>query len=193
MKKSVIILLALLGLMFLSCALSNKYMTRATPPEGPTPGKALVFFMQAIYPRTLVHQFKIWENYKLIGVSRAANYFSFECDPGRYYFISNAHYPDAVEADLEADKTYFILIQVILDSWPGHTSIDFIPVKRGSKYWDNVDRYKQKLRYEVIQPAAANDWETESRGEITTKLNEIISNAKTVQYGMARLEKEDGR
>jgi hypothetical protein len=66
-------------------------------------------------------------------------------------------------------------------------------VRRGSKYWDKVGRYKQKLRYEVIQQTAANDWESESRGEIITELNEIISNAKTRQYGMARLEKEDGR
>jgi hypothetical protein len=67
MKKSAVLLITLLGLMFVSCALSNKNMAKATPPEAPTPGKAMVFFMQATYPSTLVHQFKIWENYKLIG------------------------------------------------------------------------------------------------------------------------------
>jgi len=195
MKKCAVLLIALLVLMFVSCILSDKYMTKATPPEGPTPGKALGFFRQPNYPGTVVHQFKIWEKYKLIGISRFKSYFSFECDPGKHYFVSNAHYPDVVVADLEADKTYFILIQTILDYWPWHTSIDFIPVTRGSEYWDKVDRYKQKLKYGVIQQAAANEWENESRGEIITELNEIISYAKTPegQNRMVRLEMEDGR
>jgi hypothetical protein len=196
MKKSAALFIALLGLMLVSCILSDKYMTKATAPEGPTPGKALVFFMQPNYPGSVVHQFKIWEEYKLIGISRFKSYFSFECDPGRHYFVSNAHYPQVVEADLEADKTYFILIQQIMDPWPWHTSIQFIPVIRGSEYWDKVDRYKQKLKYEVIQQAAANDWESESRGEIITELNEIISYAKTTEGQnrmVVRLEMEDGR
>ncbi len=195
MKKSVVLLITLLVLTFVSCALSNKYMTKATPPEGPTPGKALVFFMQPNYPGSLFLQFKIWEEYKLIGISRFKRYFSFECDPGKHYFICITRYPHTVVADLAANKTYFILIQLMLDPWPGHHSMQFIPVKRGSGYWDKVDRYKQKLKYEVFQQVAANELESESREEIITELHEFISYVKTPegQSRQERLEKEDGR
>jgi len=98
-----------------------------------------------------------------------------------------------LEADLEADKTYFILIKQILDPWPWHTSIQFIPVIRGSEYWDKADKYKQNLKYEVIQKAAVNEWKSENRAKTKAELNEIISYFKIRQYSILRLEKEDGR
>jgi len=192
MKRNVNFFIFLLVFTLIGCAGSSKYMTTATPPEGPSPGKALVYFMRPSGLGFAIH-FQIWENYELIGLSQAKSYFAFECDPGRHYFIGRAENKRVVEADLEAGKTYYILTQVKMGAWKARMA--FIPVTRGSEYWDKVEEYKQKLNYVVIEQSVADEWEAERRGEINTELNEIISFVKTAegQEFMVKLGGEDGR
>jgi len=46
MKRNVKFFIFLLVFTLMGCAGSSKYMTAATPPEGPSPNKALVYFMR---------------------------------------------------------------------------------------------------------------------------------------------------
>jgi hypothetical protein len=73
--------------------------------------------------------------------------------------------------------------------------MEFIPVTRGSEYWDKVEEYKQKLNYVVIEQDVADAWEADRRGEINAELNEIINYVKTPegQKYMVKLGVEDGR
>ena len=192
MKKSARLLVVLLIFVLVGCAGSSKYMTAAPPPEGPSPGKAMVYFMRPSGMGFAIH-FQIWENYELIGLSQAKSYFAFECEPGRHYFIGRAENKRVVEADLEAGKTYYVLTQVKMGAWKAR--MEFIPVTRGSEYWDKVEEYKQKLNYVVIEQAVADAWEADRRGEINAELNEIINYVKTPegQKYMVKLGVEDGR
>ena len=192
MKKR-IILVIMCGLMFLAgCAGSSKYMTKAEPPLGPSSDKALVYFMRPSGLGFAIH-FQIWENYELIGLSQAKSYFAIECDPGKYYFIGRAENKRVVEADLEAGKTYYVLTQVKMGAWKAR--MEFIPVTRGSEYWDMVEEYKQKLNFVAIEQAVADAWEAERRGEINAELDQIMTYVKTPegQQYMVKLEAEDGR
>lgn len=192
MKKGITILAALTLFALAGCAGSSKYMTVATPPEGPSPGKALVYFMRPSGMGFAIH-FQIWENYELIGLSQAKSYFAYECDPGTYYFVGRAENKRVVEAELEAGKTYYILTEVKMGAWKARMA--FIPVTRGSEWWDTVEAYKQKLNYVVIEQSVADAWEAERRGEINAELNQILSYVKTPegQKYLSKLHADDGR
>ena len=167
-------------------------MDKASRPEGPSANKALVYFMRPSGFGFAIH-FQIWENYRLIGLSQAKSYFAYVCDPGKHLFIGRAENKRAVEADLEAGKTYYILTQAKMGGWKARMA--FIPVTRSSEYWDKVELYKQKLNFVVLQKEVAEEWENKRKGAITTELNEIISYMKTPdgQQYVVKINKEDGR
>lgn len=195
MKARAIVLSVALVAVLMGCAGSSGYMTRterAAAPQAPSPGKALVYFMRPSGLGFAIH-FQIWENYRLIGLSQAKSYFAYECDPGEHLFIGRAENKRAVAADLEAGKTYYILTQVKMGAWKARMA--FVPVTRGSEYWDTVEVYKQKLNFVTIDQAVAAEWEGKRRGEINTELNEIISYLKTPEGEkyVVRLNREDGR
>ena len=192
MRKSIRLLAVLVLFVLAGCAGSSKYMTVAEPPAGPSPDKALVYFMRPSGMGFAIH-FQIWENYELIGLSQAKSYFAFECEPGRRYFIGRAENKRVVEADLEAGKTYYILTQVKMGAWKAR--MEFIPVTRGSEYWDLVEEYKQKLNFVVIEQSVADAWEAERRGEINAELSQILGYVNTPegQKYMVKLRPEDGR
>jgi hypothetical protein len=192
MPKRVLWFILLVSFLLAGCAGSSKYMTQAEPPAGPSPGKALVYFMRPSGMGFAIH-FQIWENYELIGLSQAKSYFAYESDPGRHYFIGRAENKRVVEADLEAGKTYYIITQVKMGAWKARMA--FIPVTRGSEYWDKVEEYKQKLNFVVIEQAVADAWEADRRGEINAELDQIITYVKTPegQKYMNKLNAADGR
>lgn len=192
MKNYLKIVLIVFLFLMAGCAGSSQYMTKAAKPEGPSPGKALVYFMRPSGFGFAIH-FQIWENYRLIGLSQAKSYFAYVCDPGKHLFIGRAENKRAVEADLEAGKTYYILTQAKMGGWKARMA--FIPVTRSSEYWDKVELYKQKLNFVVLQKEVAEEWENKRKGAITTELNEIISYMKTPdgQQYVVKLNKEDGR
>lgn len=179
-------------ILLLGCTGSSKYMNKASTPEGPSPDKALVYFMRPSGFGFAIH-FQIWENYRLIGLSQAKCYFAYECDPGKHLFIGRAENKRAVEADLEAGKTYYILTQVKVGGWKAR--MEFIPVTHGSEYWNRVELYKQELSYVVPQKDVVEQWEAKRKGDINAELNEIINYIKTPegQKYVVKLNKEDGR
>ena len=192
MKNSFRIVTIAFLFLIAGCAGSSQYMSKAATPEGPSPGKALVYFMRPSGLAFAIH-FQIWENYQLIGLSQAKSYFAYESDPGKHLFIGRAENKRAVEADLEAGKTYYILTQAKAGGWKARMA--FIPVTRGSEYWDKVELYKRKLNYVVLKKEVAEQWEAKRKGDINTELNEIISYIKTPegQKYVVKLNKEDGR
>jgi len=192
MKNYLRIVTIVFLLLMTGCAGSSQYMAKAAKPEGPSPGKALVYFMRPSGFGFAVH-FQIWENYRLIGLSQAKSFFAYECEPGKHLFIGRAENKRVVEADLEAGKTYYILTQVKMGGWKARMA--FIPVTRGSEYWDQVELYKQKLNYIVLEKEVAEQWEAKRKDEINTELNEIISyiNTPEGQKYVVKLNKEDGR
>ena len=150
--------LALLIVLFMAfgCAGSSQFMRKAAPSEvGPTPDKALVYFMRPSGFGFAIH-FQIWDSHELIGLAQAKSFFVYECDPGKHLFIGIAENKHAVEAELEAGKSYYILTQVRMGGWKAR--MGFIPVTRGSEYWDKVEGYKTELNFIVPDEAALENW-----------------------------------
>jgi hypothetical protein len=174
------------------CAGTSQYMVKATPVKGPSPNKALVYFMRPSGFGFAVH-FQIWDGYRLIGLSQAKSYFAYECDPGEHLFIGIAENKRAVDADLEAGKAYYVITQVKMGGWKARMA--FIPVTRYSEFWDKVELYKTDLNFVVPEEQKLAEWKAEREPKIQKELDEIMSYLKTPegQKYIVELNKEDGR
>jgi len=129
----------------------------------------------------------------LIGLSQAKSYFAYECEPGEHLFIGRAENKRAVEADLEAGKSYYIITQVKMGAWKARMA--FIPVTKGSEFWDKVEQYKKELNFVEPEKEVIAKWESEKKDEIQKEISEIISYIQTPEgkkYALP-LTKEDGR
>ena len=189
---SVVVILLAAG-----CAGKSKYMRTAIPPAEVSPaGKAMVYFLRPSGLGYAIH-FQIWDyyksDYKLIGLSQAKSYFVYECDPGKHLFIGFAENKRAVEADIEAGKSYYIITQVKMGGWKARMA--FIPVTRESEFWNQMDSYKKKLHFILPEKEVITQWESAKKDKIQKELNETINYLNTTegrQY-IVKLEQKDGR
>ena len=179
-------------IMFAGCAGSSSYMRKATPVDELSSGKARVYFMRPSGLGFAIH-FQIWDRYRLIGLSQAKSYFAYECAPGKHLFIGRAENKRAVEADLEAGKSYYIITQVNIGAWKARMT--FIPVTRGSEFWDKVEQYKKELNFVEPEEKVIAEWESKRKAATQKEITEIISYIQTPEGKkyVLPLNKEDGR
>jgi len=197
MTRHLRFVLVVVILLAAGCVGKSKYMRSAMPPaEGLSASKAIVYFIRPSGYGGAIH-FKIWDYYKsdynLIGLSQAKSYFAYECDPGKHLFIGFAENKRAVEADIEAGKSYYIITQVKMGGWKAR--MVFIPVTRESEFWNQVDSYKKELHFIVPEKEVLAQWESAKKVRIQKELNEVISYLNTPegkQY-IVYIYKNDGR
>jgi len=180
--------LFLLGVLLAGCAGSSGYMVPATPSQGVTPGKALVYFMRPSGMGFAVH-FQIWDSDHFVGLSQAKSYFAYECDAGKHLFMGIAENKLALDADLEAGKTYFVGTNVRMGAWKAR--MDFTPVTRGSELWDKVEGYKSALNFVIVKEEERAKWEAAKKAE-AQKYIAFFNTAEGKPY-IRKLNKEDGR
>jgi hypothetical protein len=188
MKKCLGIVLVLVAFQLFGCAGSSKYMQASAPVQQPPSDKALVYFMRPSGIGFAIN-FQIWDGDKFIGLSQAKSYFAYQCDPGKHLFIGIAENKRGIEGELEAGKTYYALTQVKMGGWRARMA--FIPVTRGSEYWNEVEAYQSKLNFVEAKEEMLLQWEVKEKA----KIQEIIAFLNTPegrQY-IVNLSKEDGR
>lgn len=178
--------------LIVGCAGESQYMRKATPPTGPPPGKALVYLMRPSGLGFAIH-FQIYDRYNLIGLSQAKSYFAYPCDPGKHLFIGIAENKRAVDADLEAGKSYYIITGVHMGAWKARMS--FVPVTRGSEFWDKVEAYKRDLNFVVPEKGEIDKWVAKRDAKVKAAIAETISYIGTPEGKkyVSTLSKEDGR
>ncbi len=186
MKRNSLIL-GLLCLLLMGCA-GSSYMVKATPTEGPAPGKAIVYFMR---PSTMGYavKFQIWDGTYFVGLSQARSYFSYQCDPGKHLFLGIAENKIAIETDLEAGKSYYIGTGARMGAMKAR--MVFTPVTRGSDLWDKVDDYKRNLNFIAVVEEERAKWETSKRQEAQGLVDYYSQGPGKTE--VSRLNKEDGR
>jgi len=181
---SLVILVSTVG-----CAGSSRYMVKGTAPtQGPVPDKALVYFMRPSGFGFAIN-FQIWDGDRFIGLSQGKSYFAYECDPGKHLFIGMAENKRGVEADLAPGKSYYIITQVKMGGW--RARMGFIPVTRGSAFWDKVKQYEGELNFIAPKQEELAKWEAQKKG----KTQEVISYLETpegMKYVLP-LNRQDGR
>ena len=180
-------LLALVAVL-MGCAGSSQYMQPATPRQGPSPDKTLIYFMRPSGIGFAIN-FQIWDGDQFIGLSQAKSYFGYECPPGRHLFIGFAENKRGLEATLEAGKTYYVLTQVRMGGWRARMA--FIPVTRGSEYWDAVESYRSTLNYIEAKEDMIRQWEGQKQAA-TLEVLAFLNSAEGQQY-IEILNSGDGR
>ena len=188
MKKHLIIVLTLLAIISYGCAGSSQYMQKAQPLTHPDPDKAIVYFMRPSGFGFAIN-FQIWDGERFIGLSQAKSYFGYQCVPGKHLFIGIAENKMGLNADLEAGKTYYALTQVRMGGWRARMA--FIPVTKGSEYWNTVETYKTELNYIEAKKDMLMRWENQRRGDVQ-EIIAFLNTAEGQQY-IVNLNNQDGR
>ena len=170
------------------CAGSSRYMVKATPTVGPPPERALVYFMRPSGMAFAIN-FQIWDSDRFIGLSQAKSYFAYECDPGKHLFLGIAENKVAIEADLEAGKSYYIGTNVRMGAMKAR--MDFTPVIRGSQLWDKVEEYKKSLDFIAAKEEERARWEAGKKQEVQRTIDYFSAGEGTSQ--VLKLNKEEGR
>jgi hypothetical protein len=133
--------------------------------------------------------FQIWDGTYFVGLSQAKSYFAYQCDPGKHLFLGIAENKVAIEADLEAGKSYYIGTNVRMGV--AKARLNFTPVTRGSELWDKVDEYKRSLNFIATKEEERAKWEASKRQEAQGLVDYFSTGAGKAE--VLRLNKEDGR
>jgi hypothetical protein len=180
----------MLGILIImaSCAGSSVYMKPSQSLLNPTSEKALVRFMRPSGMGYAVN-FNIWDGEKVIGNSVAKGQFDYLADPGKHLFVAVAENQAFVEANLEAGNIYYIITQVKMGVWKAR--VGFIPVNKGSEFWDKVKEYENELDKLEPNTEALRSWELANKSGMQDILNRYETEWKS--KGWPKLNPEDGR
>jgi len=188
MKRYLNKVLLMVFALTMGCAGSSAYMVKATPTPGPPPEKAMVYFMRPSGMGFGIN-FQIWDGTYFVGLSQAKSYFAYECDPGKHLFLGIAENKVAIEADLEAGKSYYIGTNVRVGAVKAR--MDFTPVTRGSELWDKVDEYKRNLNFIAVKEEERVRWEAAKKKDVQRLVDHFSTGAVKTQ--VLKLNREDGR
>ena len=95
----------------------------------------------------------------------------------------------ALEADLEAGKSYYVGTNVRMGAWKAR--MNFTPVTRNSELWDKVDDYKKSLNFIAVVEEERGKWEVSKRQEAQGLVDYYSQGPGKGE--VLRLNKEDGR
>ncbi|MBL7073043.1 MAG: hypothetical protein ISS33_04615 [Candidatus Omnitrophica bacterium] len=183
----IVIILAAIGIS--GCVGHSVYMRKAPELLRPTEDKALVRFMRPSGYGFSVN-FNILDGDKDIGNSVAGSQFDYIVAPGEHLFIATCENKTFLTANLEAGKTYYVLTQVSMGAWSARVA--FVPVTRGSKYWDKVYEYETTLRMIEPNQDALSKWENKHKAQIN-KLIRQYNNKWKYERDWPVLQASDGR
>ncbi|MCP5007851.1 MAG: hypothetical protein GY941_28535 [Planctomycetes bacterium] len=181
--------LVITALFLASCTGSSKYMRSSEVYLSPTEDMALIRFMR---PSGYGHRanFNMLDGEKVIGNSVAKTWFEYPATPGRHLFIATGENKAFLEADISPGKTYYVLIRI----YPGHwyARVTFVPVHRGSEFWDKVIEYESTLVKLEPDTEALQEWEDNNK----EKIKKVIAGYETLwkdKKQWPKLGPHDGR
>lgn len=188
LKIRILYILCLM-LLITACAGSSAYMRPSQGLLQPTSDKALVRFMRPSGFGFAIN-FNVWDGERVIGNSVAKAQFDYLAEPGKHTFIAVAENKVFLEAELEAGKTYYVLTEVRMGAWKAR--VGFVPVTKGSQYWDKVKMYENELNKLEPNMEVLKKWEDSNK----PKMKELISHYETTLKASEKwpkLGKDDGR
>lgn len=188
-RVRLVIIAVFVALISISCAGSSAYMKPSEALLSPTKEKALVRFMRPSGMGFGIN-FNVLDGERVIGNSVSKSQFDYLADPGKHLFIATAENKVFLEADLETGKTYYIITRIYPGVW--RARVAFLPITRGSEYWDKVKEYEADLVKLQPDTAAIKEWEYENK----QKIKELVTNYETTfktSEVWPKLNREDGR
>ena len=119
-------------------ALAGIYAASAQGFTPPADGKAVVYFVRVTkYGKPTAFEF--FHQDKYIGAFKGYQYMRYECDPGSHLFWASSENKEFITADLEAGKSYIIMVNVIMGAMKarvGLAPLDF----SDNEVWERVKK-----------------------------------------------------
>ena len=180
--------LVVMVLLVSSCSLKRLYMVDQPVKTAPSEGKVLVNFVR---PSSFGYSAKatVWDGDKLIGVSFGKQSFQYECEPGKHLFVAWSEYKSPVEAELEANKVYFIALRIRMGWWRGR--IHQVPVNKSNPLWDEVVTALRTNPNRGFLASALTEAEAEGKPKIREYLSRYDKEVKGTDH-VSYLNRQDG-
>lgn len=201
MRKTIALLAALFVLAALSgCAATSPYMTKASITPQPSSDKALVIFMRpSRYGggiQASVYDTRGASN-EFIGIVSAKTKVAYQASPGTHLFMVVGENADFMNADLEAGKTYHVLVSPRMGMWKARFSLLPIHNDASAKYSlksPDFAQWKQETSFVQTSPAATA-WYHSHAADITAKQAKYMQKwnaASAEQKAELTLHSDDG-
>jgi hypothetical protein len=125
-------------LLTLIMSLAGIYTVSAQGFTPPPDGKAVVYFVRVTkYGKPTAFEF--FHQDKYIGYFKGDQYMRYECEPGTHLFWASSENKEFITADLEAGKSYIIMVNVIMGAMKarvGLAPLDF----SDNEVWERVKK-----------------------------------------------------
>jgi uncharacterized protein DUF2846 len=126
---------------------AEKYIVHDDQPvvdsRRPAPGKALIYLVRTQKLGFAV-KVKIYADGKLAGLIMSKTYIAVEVDPGKHEFIAAAENAGFLEAEVAADKIYFVQVAIHMGAVKARTHFEVI--RPGSEAMKDLLKTHQSLR-----------------------------------------------
>lgn len=145
----------------------------------PSEGKAVIYFVRVTGYGALI-SFEYFHQDKYIGIFKGKNYMRYECDPGEQLLWASSENKEFITANLEAGKTYIVMVDVLMGAWKARVGLRPISVK------DEQDFVKAKRLINKKKPAITSD---EIIDEMNIRLKDFIAKKLRTYEDVWKLEK----
>lgn len=168
----------LLALLLSGCAGTVKNMRTVSPDNiaaTPEKGKSMVVFMRpsgiGFAIQSSVYEVKN-DTPSLVGIVAAKKKVSYQLEPGQHLFMVVAESADFMSAELEADKTYYVLVTPRVGVWKARFSLK--PIHADKLNTPQLSEWLEGCEW-VEKSPASDAWESANIASIQSKLNKYYT------------------
>lgn len=201
MNKPILLVAASLLAVFLGgCVATSPLMTKSSVVPQPSADKALVIFMRpSRFGGAIQASVYDEDNGKddFIGVTSAKTKVAYEATPGNHLFMVVGENADFMNADLQAGKTYYVLVSPRMGMWKARFSLLPIHADANAKYSlksAEFTQWQQDASFVQTSPAAMA-WYQAHSADIATKRAKYMQEWKAAsaeQKAELTLHTDDG-
>jgi len=106
--------------------------------KSPAEGKSVVYFARVTkYGKPT--GFEFFHQDKYIGIFKGDQYMRYECEPGTQLFWASSENKEFITADLEAGKSYVIVVDVIMGAWKARVGLTPLDIN-DAETWGRVKK-----------------------------------------------------
>ncbi|MEO7924915.1 MAG: hypothetical protein ABIR30_14625 [Chitinophagaceae bacterium] len=178
MKKAIRI-----ALLFL--LVSHMSLAQTIPPA---PDNMAVVYFARTSTLGFAINFTYFDSTALIAKCKGANFFRYECEPGKHIFWGRSENRDYIEAELEPGKIYFIEVEPRMGAMKASIELKPVDPSTDGKAMSRIMKLMGKKTPEVFHPLELEN-ETKRLGDAMQKGMEKYHEEKAKGKNIGRLEK----
>jgi len=158
--------------------LTVNFSSAQTNIKPPVEGKSVIYFMRTSGGGALMN-FRFFDGETYLGKFGGVNYLRYECEPGEHLFWVKAENTDFLEADLEANKIYFVEANAVMGAFTAGVKFKLVD-------YDHKRQFKKRIK-KLLAKKEPKTFTDEELAEGQEKFKLIIEN------GLNTYKRKEGR